>query len=552
MVGFISDPLGDGDANGKRGRIDEYYLDITSLIEPQDIASGRVENSKIIFGAKGSGKTHLLLHISSVVQGERIPVYCALAEPDIVGNLNAYRGTQTAEDRVLFWAKLWRVAINLSILSNFCRRQPIAWKSIKGFCKKRVTGYLGTEDRTATHRRFLEYFKREYPEIDVVFIDPITPFEALDYLTTRYKNLNSMQASLIDPLNSTNLEKDIGLLLQDFDDIHFLIDGLDEFAYGDPSGWSDIQYGLYKCIFLFQKDRQYSNKIYVSVALRNYMYDVVSLDPQFDRAHSYVTKLRWSKKAAERFLLESLHSISDEPFAYADLMNGARPLANWLGFDAMQVATRGSEERVESYLLRHTRLSPRHIVERINALVAKQNTIFDESGGEERMTPADFRDVISEGARDYGQKMLQTTVEEIAVQVPEVQTQVRNAQSTNSRVQALTAYLSDLLRELISECEEEVVSREFFRTAVIDAFIEDLLGGVETTNLPLMRKRIENVLWRSGVIAFQRVLDGDKAWEFSWDASVSMGPVLSSKTIGFHSTLIDYCSLKASPDGPVF
>lgn len=549
MTDFINDPLGDADADTKRDNIEKYHIDIRELLDPTELGSGRIENSKIIFGGKGAGKTHLLLLIESLIANKRTAIYCPITNPQMIGPVSRYKGNLTPEERVLFWADMWRIAFNMSILSHYLARRPLRVKSLHYFYRNHMSYDNDSIDNSSLHRAFLQYISSEYPEIDRSITHPIDPLQALDYLTDRYRSNESAQSNLIGPLNLAGLEHDLNILLSQSKPIHFLLDGLDEHAFVDPTGWANIQYGLYRAIFQFHKRRNFGQKVHITAGLRNYMYDIIAQDQQFDRGKSFITKLRWSKDAALNFLNTSLRGVSKVNFAHADLLEGENPLSNWLGFSKIDIASRSSTEGVESYFLRHTRMSPRQIVETFNSLVQIQNHRF-KSGS--RLTPDDFRNVIADGGREHGNALLKTAVEEISVQIPEIQKVVRAVRVEAGTEKPLFSYLTDNLKILISQIGEEVIDREIVRDLLVRQFVSECLDVQIDEISDSTLKKVEDVLWRSGLIAYRRRLSDQFRWEYCWETGASSGMLDTSSVVGFHPTIIDTCELRVSSDGPVF
>lgn len=544
----MNEPLGDGDANGKRGSIQKYHIDIRKLLDPNEIGSGRIENSKIIFGGKGAGKTHLLLFILNAVAKERQAFYCPITNPRMIGPVKPFKGKLRAEERIMFWSDMWRIAVNLSILSQFLAR-PVRIRPLQFFYRNRIAFDNESIDNKLVHSAFREYVAVEYPELDRSANHPIDPLEALDYITDRYRTNESAQTKLLHPLNISGLENDLNILLSQTKPMHFLLDGLDEYAFSDPNGWADIQYGLYRAIFQFQKRQNFGQKVFLTAALRNYMYDVIANDPQFDRAASYITKLRWSKEAAHSFLQNSLKSISKLNFARSKKLDAPEPLSNWLGFSHINIPSRGTQEKVEDYFLRHTKMSPRQIVERVNNLVQLQN---NKARSGQALEESDFRRIISDGGREYGNALIKTAVEEIAVQVPEIQTTVRRVRENTGTDEPLFSYMAGVLKQLVSELGEEIVDRTLIKERLVKEFVCECLNIKPEDVTDTVAKNVEDVLWRSGVIAYRRRLGDVSSWEYCWETGASSGMFDAARKVGFHPTLIDTCELQVSPNGPVF
>jgi hypothetical protein len=98
-------------------------------------------------------------------------------------------------------------------------------------------------------------------------------------------------------------------------------------------------------------------------------------------------------------------------------------------------------------------------------------------------------------------------------------------------------------------CEEESCSRATFRTALASEVVPHFQDYDDGEAIGT----IENVLWRSGVIAYTERATPAR-WRFAWSAGeVTQGRLSPAATqIGFHSCMIDVCGIKATQDGPIF
>jgi hypothetical protein len=535
-------PMGREDAKD-RDDIELTYIDVTSLIPSVAFQASRLHDSKIVVGRKGSGKTHVLLHIEQLSRLDNREVAYSHLDRDIFQGrgLLPYRGDRTPEESVSLWTSVWRVSLSMAVMSRFTARRTSqrARDAVKASLEA-----LDLHNFADTPRAFFEEMRSRHGELIIDCAGPRSPIEALDALTKKYKNLNSLNLFLDTEVNLSGIESDLSTLLHNFGPIHFIIDGLDEYAYSDPKGWLDLQVGLFSAAFELATVRRYTQNLKLTISLRNYVFARASQTPHIDRARSHILRLSWDASSARSFLNQRLSQLRGGDFARSDELMGQRPLAKWLGFDSIRSPRRDESEDVEQYLLRHSRLSPRNLVEVFNSLCREQNYLATVG---QRIDVGRFRIVVEEEARAVASLMLKVAAEEIIALVPNV--------TTHPRVSAEYAIteIAEKISVCVATCATETIDRATCTLSLIEA-LAHRLGIHQDDRFADLCKELEAALWRSGLFAYQLHGEGTPSWLFSW-ASSDLGPAGHAKTakrIGFHSCLIAFCSLEVSPDGPVF
>ena len=378
---------------------------------------------------------------------------------------------------------------------------------------------------------------------------PLDPIGAMGEILKRYTNLNSVNNDFRGQMNFGELEHDVTSLLHQFGHVHYIIDGLDELAWSDLTGWLDVQRGLFKCIFLMSGVGKTTQYLMTTISIRNYVYNRSTQDPHADRTDAHLVKLNWDRLAAEKFLNQRLIASQNGRFARSHLLSSDRPLANWLGFSEVSPETRGEAETVEQYLLRHTRLSPRNIVDALNRIAAALN---DAEENQAEFTVIDYSRIIAELAREVAKRMLVTTAEEIVATIPGIE-KVLATRQDEARVQGeyIINMVADELEVAISMVEDEVIDRSKFNS-FLELICDFSVGTATETQRTQVCKDIEGILWRSGLVAYTD--SGRKSWKFSW-AEGEFGfsrPSSAAVMIGFHSALIDLCGLKVVEHAPIF
>lgn len=545
---FDGMPFGDLNAS-ERSDIEQTYVDITDVLSSKYVQINDLAKAKIIVGRKGSGKTHLLKHIHNISsKNSEVCLYVPLRGDIFAGRgIRVFRGDLSPEKTTVFWSDLWRAAFLIAGISIFyCER--LSQKASQAIDKVRGDVYLTSSgDNVQDFRLMIE---ETYPQIAWKFKREIDPIVAIEELAKRYTNLTSFTADFRQRLDLNSLEEDLTRLLHHYGHVHYIIDGMDELAWSDLTGWLDVQRGLFKCAFLLSAVRSTTQYLKTTVSIRNYVYQRSTQDPHGDRTEAHLIKLNWDKLAAEDFLRQRLLASCEGGFAGSDKLKGQRPLAEWLGFQKVQPDTRTEAETVEHYLLRHTRLSPRNIVGVLNRLAAVINQEYEHG---RQITPEIFKDTISEMARDVAKRMMITTAEEIVASMPGVEKKL-GAKQSHFRTQGdyIINMVAEELEIVISQAGSETMSPSRFSDFLSDLYELTLKNGEDPEEKTLLCRELEGILWRSGLIAYRDPRSRD--WKFSWaDGEFGFAkPSLAAAEIGFHSALIDLCGLRVTEDAPIF
>ncbi|RYD53887.1 MAG: hypothetical protein EOP60_09275 [Sphingomonadales bacterium] len=534
-LALVSAPLGPEDAFGRGGEdIEQSFIDVGALTAIGAIPKN-VTDVRVLVGRKGSGKTHVLRHIEIRSRAEGRSVTLETLDENFFtdGALVQLRGTLDSASSITFWLSCWRLAAISASLSYFTCLRP------DSRAKKAMADLGVTPDELRS--RFQAFV---FPNVD----EPFGPVAALKKQLARHKNFKSTR-TLFRELDFGSAEAEVGRLLHVYGDIHFLIDGIDEFAWIDPRSWLEPQLGLFKLAFMQQVTRSNIRKVFLTITLRNYVFSHALRDTQRDRVQigAGVIPLIWDYDAAEAFLRTRLCQISELSFARAERLTGSRPLAGWLGFDDFIPLKRGKRESVEYYLLRHTRCSPRHVIKLFTNLCQKQNR---RSLKGEMLDALDFEDVVREQSREIAVTTLLTASEEL---LSFVKFSEKMLSDKNQRLSAQAYWIEVVeqgFRDAIMACGAEIVSRSILRE-----HLEIALASYAPDHSPAALISIaEDTLWRSGVVAYPTMERGEPVWRYTWsEHELGLGKLPDHVSmVGFHPAIVTYCNLEVLEDGPVF
>jgi hypothetical protein len=432
-----------------------------------------------------------------------------------------FREGKPFEQVVDLWVEIWRVAIAASVLSRFTARSA----SVQA---------IGALDEAAVKA---DELRERYRPLVFSEAEVLDPLQALGRLLDRYPHERAFSA-LRREARLGDLESELARILHQYKPMHFFIDGLDEFAGRDPRSWLEVQAGLYKLVFLRDFGRGQSKLVYLTISLRKYVYsEAKRLDGHGDREGG-VYQLQWDARAAQRFLDSRLWSARKKLAGKKELKHG-RPLASWLGVEEITPPRRGRPEAVESYVIRHTRCTPRQIIKMVHA--------FDDHIKVQPSLPItdrDIRSLVARCASENADNALMTAAEELISQIG-----CRSFRRPNNRFveNALVAFVAERLGLAIKHCRVEVTTLDELKSWCLSEMGE-LVPEELRDDLPEL---IVGVLWRSGIFAYRD--REDHHWTYTWSPqarAVSKIPSYVSE-IGFHPSMIDCFDLELSDAGPV-
>ncbi|MEO9239631.1 MAG: hypothetical protein ABI418_16235 [Jatrophihabitantaceae bacterium] len=143
--------------------------------------------------------------------------------------------------------------------------------------------------------------------------------------------------------------------------IFLYIDSLDDTYRWAPTLWTQCQRGLFYTVMDLLRDNVLNQRLHVVVAIRDVTYASIWASENALRYidSTHISVLDWNRDSIRELLRQKLKNISSQYFTDPKL----RTVESWLGFASIvNSRPEPSEERLEDYILRHTRLVPRDIV----------------------------------------------------------------------------------------------------------------------------------------------------------------------------------------------
>jgi hypothetical protein len=198
------------------------------------------------------------------------------------------------------------------------------------------------------------------------------------------------------------LETLVEALLAAAKPVCFYLDALDEYFEHAPRQWLACQLGLFQMVMMFLKNPRMGGRLHIVIGVRDIVFSS-RLSSEHKTKYLMSNNIRtldWDRDAVSHLLEHKLMALDREYQMKPDATN---PVERWLGHTEIINGLDESEPILE-YLLRHTRLIPRDIVQMGNVLCAAidKSADFDQPF----LAHDDIRKAVRHVAREFGEESL--------------------------------------------------------------------------------------------------------------------------------------------------
>jgi len=468
------DPFGDPD--GARADLDELDRQFVAMGGLGGIATRQDDlSARVIVGRKGAGKTVYLRRSRAYAAGQDELFADDLQQSlpttsDIVKVANWYPASELAEK----WMLLWRAAILRSVVSHL-------------LCNRRLLlPYTEVEER-----ELREDFK---PVLGGAHDcrAPLSVYSQLIEIINSHQTRNGIERYL-KHRRWAELEYRVADRLNSLPPMCFYIDAIDEEFRHAPMYWLMCQKGLFYQVFRLLRDSRLGGRLHIFICVRDHVYSSVL---RTEHAMRYVERRRirlldWDEPSIRYLLARKLERLDSVFFMRPQDGTG---LDAWLGIENVQNEARKRPERVDDYILRHTRLLPRDVVVLGNEFC---NQIYEHRRtGRRRLDDATIRQVVHRSARLWGAEQIAICANQItsdlmhdgaALQgISELYT---NSSSSFTGADAYQESVSDRLRAFLERIGQDRFDRRRFNR--FDKAIRETFDGLTD---PM------SVLWQNGLL----------------------------------------------------
>lgn len=342
-----------GNPDGARADLKEIeYSFITDLPYGQKIQNCVEDllNKRVIVGAKGSGKTVYLRKIQSFLKNEQKENATGIyVDNKIDQNINctekvisfcSFFPRETLSEK---WAELWKISI-------------IIYLSLKFLHDKRLSEYC---EETKTIKGILKKAK--------MFFNYTCSVYDIFSIMLRMADTANKSNSIIENPDWLELKYIIITTLRNSPAIYLFLDAIDLEYEHAPMQWLTCQKGLFYAIMAFLQEDIIGEKLHIIISLRDNVFTSILRSEHATKfsKESHIFTLDWDKTNITVFLNQKIKSLPDCYFV--NQKYDEKTLYNWLGLEYV-TNEHNQSENIHEFILRHTRMVPRDIINVCNEL----------------------------------------------------------------------------------------------------------------------------------------------------------------------------------------
>jgi hypothetical protein len=340
---------------------------------------------RVIVGGKGAGKTLYLRRLQDAASREN-SIYAGDWQISLPSSTDIIRIADwekiNATTTIERWQDIWKRAIYRSVISHILYSDDPLLDDVRGVHGETLRLRCG--DLLADHE------------------ESESIYDALGDIVTSHDTKKGLRAYLSDR-RWVGVEKVLADALQTCPPICFYLDALDHRFHHAPRPWMLCQLGLFDAVMNFLSHPNFGARLHIVIGLRDVVFSAIQDTEHATKytGNDYIRLLDWNRGAIEYFLQHKLDSL---PSRYLMGGSNARFVERWLGMSEIENEVRKKNEKIEKYLLRHTRLIPRDIVVLGNTLC----DIIDRARayGQTFLMENDIREAVKMAAQSFGSEQL--------------------------------------------------------------------------------------------------------------------------------------------------
>lgn len=433
---------------------------------------------RVIVGRRGSGRTLYLRRLQAAASAEA-GVYAAPIETPLLRTEDVVRITDWCEQGhgpVERWEEIWRRAIVGSVASHL-------------LMNTRMASYGSSADR--------DWLAADYASVLAPARRPRSIGEEVATVVAAATSKPAMDQYLARP-EWADVENSIGELLRSSPPLCFYLDGLDERYQDAPRHWQLCQLGLLRLVVRLAREGSFASRLHVVISVRDSVF-AATQDGEGAMRYldtSIIRVLDWDNHLLRHFLERKIEALDP-----GDLIDPEAEdlLHRWLGETTIRHDRNDVTERLDDYLLRHTRLVPRDVVVLGNLLCETVRTAHDEGHG--FVGHSAIRDAVHHAARRFGEEELHAVSNNLtALLMPPGAAEHGYASFYLDGYGGHNSYQAALRRRIITAIQSELRADRFDREA-LERFEQRMDVDIQLDN-----SSVADVLWQHGLLGY---IEGD-------------------------------------------
>lgn len=519
-----------GDPDGSRTDIDdatEGFIAFRGLASFGGLAvSDEHLRTRVVVGGKGDGKSRYLRRFAAAareqpgVYVDELLRYSDAVQKDAPTTLSVVKVSHSVAEPFLTerWQLIWRRAILRSLVSHL-------------LFAKDLQSYLGDDEAAELRETYSDLYRD--------FRRPVSIYSQASEIVNKYTR-SSLPSYLEDPAWH-DLEGLIAEILRRTPPLYFYVDAIDDEYAHAPSYWLRCQKGLFYTVMKLLKDEHFGGRLHVVICVRDHVLSSVLRSEHATRYRDspHIRTLLWDESSLRFFLRAKLRQLPDGFFADPE-RRADDDVAGWLGFTAVWNEEREITEPVERYLLRHSRLSPRDIVQMGNRLT--KNIVAARATGA-TWNDAAFRGMVSELASEWGDEQLTICAQQMSADMMPAHAADQEYAEVFTGAIAYAPTVSQTLKTFLVD------------TLGVDRFDRDTFEAAREIAADFFDERTDvfAVLWQNGLLGYGLggMTDGrERFYRISEQSDAFLIPDRADYYI-LHSCLIDTLGLQPIGQRPV-
>jgi len=375
-----------GNPDGSRAQIERVIIDFVDFGGDQSFGAlaTRADDSmvRVIVGKLGAGKTVYMRRLQDH-QSRQGSVYADLPEQNPPSTEVIVKACQWFSGQVLVekWMQIWSRAILRSLASHLLLRSEL---------RAQIPEHQ-REDIQENYRRLLGDFRR-----------PRSIYNQVREVINQHHTAHQLSQFLDDPLWD-DLEDLLGEVIAHCRPMYFYLDAVDEEFSHAPMYWLKCQEGLFYQVMRLLRDHRFGGRLHIVISIRDIVMSSIYHSEHAPRYHQepHIRVLSWDRPAL-LYLLEDKVRRLPPAFRMRQPVGDAT-LRDWLGVSTVTNEW-GVRERIDEYLIRHTRMIPRDIVSLGNELA--EEVLRQKRDGRDRVPEAELKRIVARCAKQFGDSQL--------------------------------------------------------------------------------------------------------------------------------------------------
>jgi hypothetical protein len=390
-TGYETGPFGPPDgARAELEDIERNFVDFSDQALLEDLASPPSDRSaRLIFGKKGVGKTVYLRRFQANAKRESSMYVADIdhkvpATEDVIRVSELYPVALAAEA----WQWIWRRATMRSLVSHL-------------LCDPKLRARLAAEEIEALEGEFRSVLGR--------FRKPRTVYDEARGIAAEGRNRDRLARELRHR-DWDDVEGLLGDVLPDLPTVCLYLDSVDERFGSAPMYWLQCQKGLCQEVLELNRDKRF-DRLHLVVSVRDLVRSSLIRGEHATRFRRtrHIRVLDWDHGAIQHFLDAKIRRLSQD----FRMRRGKDGVPDWLGREKLYNPSRGVEENVEDYILRHTRLIPRDVVQIGNQLCTE--VVKARADSRRREVSADaIRRAVAEVSKEFADEQIAVCANHLA------------------------------------------------------------------------------------------------------------------------------------------